>query len=1131
MKNHLGCKSKTHLIRGALFSTLCLVSQARAQTLVTKIAEPFEGEAWIADQYNKAGGAPRVSDEAPGDAGAVSRRSMEIPVEFSGTGFEFFSAVPRQPIVVPGVAKKVSLWVRADGQPYAWNLQFRDGWGRTEADGEKLLWEASRGVGIDWEKVSFDIPANWVQPISIVGINTQNWGQDTKKATAHFWADQLQVETDISDVDANGALKSWKPDPNPTKDSPKTSPSAPLLSADMVAGANHNIFSGSKPSFTLRARNWQAKAATGKLTWKMMDGLGTMLKQGAQDVSVEDNASVALPLGVPGFGLYRLDYTLAWNNGKSVQASAPFASVPVPRQLSEAEKDASPYGLNVLAARGEEMVSTFRKAGIVWYRDYGFDYGWMVRAKGADKSYGGWPYYPKIVKTYQDNGVRLLADLKTAIKPPAKGAMGPDAEWTREMIGILTAFPSVTHFELDNEYDLNSANSKAEEATGWRNYGAYHKKFGELANLLGDGKLTTVENGRAGIWPGRLKPQVLSGAFASIQVVNSHHYTGVDPPEVNVINNNTNGGGGTEASLLFFDQLRAAKRAGSADGVARQHWLSEFGWDTKAGPIVTPLQQAAYLPRAFMLMQAAGTEKGFWFFDLDSPDANQFFDGCGLLTWDLMPKMSFASFAGMTQILPKPQYVGPISAGEGTQGYVFRNEGKLVAALWNIEEGKGRQVDFGNAKLYDFFANPITGGKTMLGIAPVYAVGIDESSRWMKQTAYSLETPYLVGATAGVSVTANLQVKNNRATPIKGTLKMTLPQGWSGDATKTISVEAGKTALVPLTFRVDAKEVLGEKTVQLAIDEGAPVVSIPLRVRVEPPVVMTVQALSGDPGKSEVSIRLVNRSAQALNGNVMLKVPSSWSATPQIEANLAPGQSREIKTTVSWTPDWKSGESAVVRYQSVDGRTASQPLIPPRIAIHRASNLQMDGDLKDWNANQQVPDWVLGSTDGAARAKVYLAWSKEGLYVAADVQNSKLNTQDPRSFWADDALELFLDTRDKKTPRAFEAGDHQFWLVPQVEGKRVYVGQWKRGSELPETRYDIAGIQSAAVRRGDGYVMECLIPASSLRDWKPQAGTRLGLNFNLSVRSTPDREVFWTRPKNDGAADHPESWGSALLAQ
>jgi hypothetical protein len=95
-------------------------------------------------------------NDVAADLGAASARSLELPVEYSGTGFEFFTSTPPQPLIIPGVTKKVSLWVRADGQPYAWNLTFKDGWGRTEANGQKLIWEVSLGVGMDWKKVSFE---------------------------------------------------------------------------------------------------------------------------------------------------------------------------------------------------------------------------------------------------------------------------------------------------------------------------------------------------------------------------------------------------------------------------------------------------------------------------------------------------------------------------------------------------------------------------------------------------------------------------------------------------------------------------------------------------------------------------------------------------------------------------------------------------------------------------------------------------------------------------------------------------------------------------------------------------------------------------------------------------------------
>lgn len=102
---------------------------------------------------------------------------------------------------------------------------------------------------------------------------------------------------------------------------------------------------------------------------------------------------------------------------------------------------------------------------------------------------------------------------------------------------------------------------------------------------------------------------------------------------------------------------------------------------------------------------------------------------------------------------------------------------------------------------------------------------------------------------------------------------------------------------------------------------------------------------------------------------------------------------------------------------------------------------------------------------GEGGARVFLAWAPEGLYGAVEVADATLKQKDPRSFWAGDCLELFVDTRDAKRARRYEPGDHQFWLVPLVDEKRAYVGQWKRGNETAATRYDVAGIKTAARRR------------------------------------------------------------------
>lgn len=195
-------------------------------------------------------------------------------------------------------------------------------------------------------------------------------------------------------------------------------------------------------------------------------------------------------------------------------------------------------------------------------------------------------------------------------------------------------------------------------------------------------------------------------------------------------------------------------------------------------------------------------------------------------------------------------------------------------------------------------------------------------------------------------------------------------------------------------------------------------------------------------------------------------------------------------------------------------------------------NVTLDGRLDDWGPETQLPAWMLGSTAGQANATAHLAWAAEGIYGAVEVHDSKLQVKDPTSFWAGDALELFLDSADDKRPRGAVAGDHQFWLVPLPEANRVYGGQWKMREEIPATRYDLPSVRGAARRTADGYVMEFLVPAEQIRNYRPEAGGRLGLNLNLSIQGKEvHREAYWPSPKNSGVTGHPDRWGSVLLIE
>lgn len=263
-----------------------------------------------------------------------------------------------------------------------------------------------------------------------------------------------------------------------------------------------------------------------------------------------------------------------------------------------------------------------------------------------------------------------------------------------------------------------------------------------------------------------------------------------------------------------------------------------------------------------------------------------------------------------------------------------------------------------------------------------------------------------------------------------------------------------------------------------------------------------------------------------------IKAPGAWSvANPTISVTeLKPKEQRDIKVDLTWTPDWKPGESATVELEA-GGKSVIEPLIPNQCRMYSAGKLKLDGNLSDWAEKAQWPNWVLGSTMGKPQAKVYLAWAKEGLYGAVEVHDSKISAKNPMTFWAGDALELFIDARGDKRARSYEPGDHQFWFVPLVDQNRVYVGQWKRGSEIAETLQDIKGVQSAAKATADGYVMEFLLPAAAIKQYQPAAGKKIGLNLNLSVQGqTLNREVYWPNAKGWGSPAHPEQWGTVELA-
>jgi hypothetical protein len=1121
-----------------LTAALAMCGSASAGTVVTKLAEPFDGTPWQVGAWSKASGSTRMLREGAPDAAPGG--CLETEVHFSGDGFEWFSVGPAEPIFIPGDARTLEIRAWTSDPRCGFYVTFRDAWGRTQAGGRKYEWWLRFDEKERWKTFTFDIPREWTRPVAVTGVGSHNWNFKQEARTFRFRLDDLAAATDISDVDpGTGALRGWKPntgEPDPKKrvtEAPRT----PLVSAAITLPAIGGVFSRARPSATVSARNWKPGALRGKVTCTVRDVEGAEVLTKREDVSVESVATIALPLDVPRFGLYVLRTRLELEGEEPRVEETTFARVPPWHDLTEEEKLASPYGVNVHGGKEQLRIEPFRAAGLVWFRDYAWNYDWLLRAKGGDRKYAGWPFYPRLLRNYRELGVKVLPCLMKAIRAPGKGG-GPGRAWGAEIASILTAFPEITHWELDNEYDLHKEHAAAEAKVGWRNYTEHHRRFAELVAAIGAGELTTVENGRAGIWPERLRACVEGGDFNRIGVANVHHYCGIDPPEENIGNFNTGFEAleADQAPSVFFDRLRAAKRAAAADGVPRELWLTEFGWDTLAGKVVTPREQAVYLARAWMLAMAAGTEKCFWFFDFDSPTPRQFFDGCGLLDAGGRPKLALCALAGMAHVLKNPRYVGQVNAGDGTWGCVFESDGRRVAALWSVADDDGPEVTFARGDLYDFLGNRLPGRRVRLARAPVYCVGLADGDPLFLQTAYELRTPYMVVASGGDKVRGILKVTSNRAKAISGRVRLALPEAWREIAGGgAFTVEPGDSREVPFSFAVASDEEIGRQVVGVEISERGRVKTIPQRVLVQDALIMQVGPIMGPPGRAEIWVKVGNRSSKTVDGRLELALPASWRAhTPEIRvAALKSNEVRELKVAFDWGTRWAAGETARAVFRADDGRSVERPVIPKGLTLARARGVTLDGNLKDWPAACELPPWILGTSIGEARARLSIGWSEEGLWGAVEARDSRLITADPRSFWGGDCLEIFLDTRDDKRHREFEVGDHQFWVVPQVDSRTVYAGRWKRKAEIPATQYDMEAVRGASARVDGGYVMEFMIPAALMQKFDPRPGARMGLCLNLTVQGERyTREVYWPWTKSDWAtANWPKMWGTVELGE
>ena len=211
-----------------------------------------------------------------------------------------------------------------------------------------------------------------------------------------------------------------------------------------------------------------------------------------------------LELKAERFGLYTLKTDVELSDGTRQAASLVCAKLPEQPQLSAEQKQRSPYGVNVNGGRSNLQLEPFRKAGIVWFRDYAFSLEWLQRAKGDNRQYEGWPWYPTILRRYADAGALVLPCLMRSIQPPQikdgkpAGRIGPDRQWIRDVADARARFPAADALGTGQRIRLGPRTLRRRDGRGLGELPPVPPPFRGIA---GTARRRRVDGGRAR--PGR----------------------------------------------------------------------------------------------------------------------------------------------------------------------------------------------------------------------------------------------------------------------------------------------------------------------------------------------------------------------------------------------------------------------------------------------------------------------------------------------------------------------------------------------------------------------------------------------------------------------------------------------------
>lgn len=183
----------------------------------------------------------------------------------------------------------------------------------------------------------------------------------------------------------------------------------------------------------------------------------------------------------------------------------------------------------------------------------------------------------------------------------------------------------------------------------------------------------------------------------------------------------------------------------------------------------------------------------------------------------------------------------------------------------------------------------------------------------------------------------------------------------------------------------------------------------------------------------------------------------------------------------------------------------------------------LDGNLQD---KHRLP-YTSILCDEETFADLYLGWSREGIYAKAIVRKPVTESCFP-SPEEGDSVELFIDTRDRKSGGFNTRFCHHFCFLPEaVEGLMGREITRFRTEDAHELCNPIDLVVSVDLKK-NSYIMHIFIPAHCLVGYDPDQMKRMGFTYRIN-RPNQSSQHFSLLSTEYQIDQQPSLWSTLKL--